>query len=501
MSSAHASRRPRPPFQRSTPMSLDGMETPLSESTPRFGNSQTSINLVARGMEEKPLPPTPRKPSSVYTVQSDGMEDIPKQSSSKALLPHQTTLQPIAYSASTLRVLDATSKRPKLTQNVQAHAVSDPIVEIRQSQRQYFEKTDAHSSHSPIQRMKSDFAAPSESIDKYLTAPKSGTKGAEGYASNYESLLHTRSSALPTFTPEPYSNYDYLPAPMSSRITDVVDRSLLPSPLSYSTPEEKQRPSSTFSSSSSDFEEFQIGIRNSLRAYARKVLHLPKTSLEGNDRKKSRSTATLETPRISASAGRLPSKNETVASPRRGSIQQGISNMYDTLAKLSKSSQQPNSTPAIDITDASKIRVPRGLRSPAIPMSPYQQLGKKAWQSSKSFKNSQSPSSKSARTSNFSNLPGERTSYFSNPPGERTSYFSNSLRADNSTVNSNASIAPIPSSMARKIASAIHTGTTQVENAMGLNKTSARLAKSERRREELKKMIVVIDSGHQNAGG
>lgn len=398
-------------------------------------------------------------------------------------------------------MLDVTSKRPKLAQDVQAHAISDPIVEMRQLQQQDLDKSESRWGPSTIQRIKSDFAIPAESINKHLTVPKTGTKGAEDYASNYESLLHTRSSALPTFTPSPYSDYDYLPSPMSPRITDVVDRSLLPSPLSYSVLEEKQRPSSTFSSSSSDSDGFQDSIRTSLRAYARKALHLPKRSLEGKNRKKASSTAASETSHISAGAGRLPIKNEPVAGPRRRSIQQGISNMYDTLAKLSITSQLPKSKPAIDITGATKTRVPRELRSPAIPVTPYQQLGKKAWQSSRSSKKSQSISSKSARTSYFSNPPGERTSYFSDPTGERTSYFSNSPREDNSAVKSNTSVATRPGSVAKKIASAIHTRTAQVENAMGLNKASTRATKSERRREELKKKIVVIGLGDQNARG
>lgn len=385
-----------------------------------------------------------------------------------------------------------------MAQDVQAHAISDPIVEMRQLQQQDLDTPDTHRGPSPIRRMKPDFVAPSESINKYLTVPKTVAKGAEDYASNYESLLHTRSSALPTFTPSPYSDYDYLPSPMSPRITDVVDRSLLPSPLSYSVLEEKQRPSSTFSSSSSGSDGFQNSIRTSLRVYARKALHLPKRSLEGKNRKKASLTAASETSHISARAGRLAIKNEPVAGPRRGSIQQGISNMYDTLAKLSITSQPLKSKPAIDNTGATKARVPRALRSPAIPVTQYQQLGKKAWQSSGSSKKSQPKSSKSARTSYFSNPPGERTSYFSDPTGERTSYFSNTPCEDNSAVKSNTSVATRPGSVAKKIASAIHTGTAQVENAMGLNKASTRVTKSERRREELKKKIVVIGLGDQN---
>lgn len=497
MPSAHASRHPLPLFQRSTSSSLIGMETPLSKSTPRLGNSQSSINLATQLMKEKPLPPTPRKTSSVYSVQRDGMKNVRTQTSSDALLPPHTTLQPTAYRASTSRVLEATSKRPKLTQDFQAHAISDPVLEMRQQQQQQqeFEKTDTRWRQSPIPRMESDFAAPSYSINKYLTASNNGTKGAEEYASNYESLLHTRSSALPIFTPEPYSNYDYLPSPMSPRITDVVDRSLLPLPLNYSTLEEQERPSSTFSSSSSDLDGFHNGIRGSLRAYARKALHLRKTELDGKDRKNTSSTLKSETSHVVALAARPFGKKEPVAVPRRGSIQQGISS---TLAKLSITSQQPRPKPVIDLTGATRTRVPRELRSPAIPVTPYQQLGKKAWQSSRSSKKSQSPSFKSARTSNVSHLPGEQTSYFSDPPGKRTSHSSSSPCGNNSTVKSNTSIATIPGSIAKKITSAFHTRTAKVDNAMESNKETTRLTKSEQRREELKKKIVVIRVGDRN---
>lgn len=489
MSSFQASRQTRPLFQPSPSSSLHGMETPLLKPTPCIG-AQSSINLVARDVEEKPLPPTPRKASSVYSVQYDGMNSVRKQSSSDALPPPHKTLQPTAYRASTSRVLDATSKRPKLAQDAQAHAISDPVLEMRQLQQQGLVKTDMHWSQSPMQRLKSDYTAPSESSNKYLTVPHNGARGAEEYASNYESLLHTRSAALPTFTPEPFSNYDYLPSPMSPRITDVVDRSLLPSPLSYSTLEEKQRPPSTFSSSSSDLDGFPNGIRNSLRAYARKAFHLSRTSLEGNNHKKTSSTALSATRHRNSFAARLPRKNEGVAGPRRGSIQQGISNIHDTLAKWSITPPQPRSKVTSNISGGTKIRVPRELRSPAIPVTPYQQLGKKAWQSSRPSKKSQSPSSRSAGTGYFSDPPGERTTYFSNSPGDR-----------NRTAQSNPSVATIPGSMVKKIASAFHAGTTQVENAMGLNKASPRLSKSERRREELKKKIVVVDLGDQTPGG
>lgn len=476
MSSTNASRQRQPLFQHSTSSSLSGMETPLFKPPPRLGNSHSSINLVAQGMAEKPLPPTPRTSSSIYSVQYDGRNNIRKQSSSDALLPPQTTLQPTAYRASTSKVLDARSKRPKLVQDVQAHAISDPILEKRRLQQQDIEKTETHWSQSPIQRMKSNFAAPSGSINESLAAPNNGTKGAEKYASHYESLLHTRSAALPTFTPEPYSDYDYLPSSMSPRITDVVDRSLLPPPLSYNTIEEMKRPSSAFSSSSSDLEGFQDGIGNSLRAYARKALHLRRTSFERDNRKKASSIATSD------------------AGPRRGSIQRGISSMHDTLAKFSITSQPPKSKGAMDINGATNTRVPRELWSPAIPITRYQQMGKKAWQSSRSSKRSksQTPSSKSGKTSYFSNPPGERTSYFSDPAGGGTSYFSNSAPENNSIAKFSPSLAARPGSMAKKIASAFHTGTTRVENAMGLNKPNTRLTQSERRREELKKKIVVI---------
>lgn len=489
MSSSHPSRQTRALFQPSPSSSLHGMETPLLISRPYLG-VQSSTNLVARDVGEKLLPPTPRKASSVYSVQFDGMNSVRKQTSSDALLQPHTTLQPTAYRASTSEVLDATLIRPKLAQDAQAHAISDPILEMRQLQQQGLVKTDMHWSQSPIQRMKSDYTGPSEFINKNLTVPRDGARGAEGYASNYESLLHTRSSALPTFTSEPFSNYDYLPSPMSPRITDVVDRSLLPLPLNYSTHEEKQRPHSTFSSSSSDLDDFPNGIRNSFQAYARKALHLWNTSLEGNNHKKASSAATSATRHRNSDAARFPRKNKPVAGPRRGSIQQGIFNIQDTLAKWSIASPQPRSTATSNIYGGTKIRVPRELRSPAIPVTPYQQLGKKAWQSSRPSKKSQSPSSRSARTGYLSDPPGERTTYLSNSPGDR-----------NSTAQSSPSVAAIPGSMVRKIASAFHAGTTQVENAMGLNKASPRLSKSERRREALKKMIVVVDSGDQTREG
>ncbi|MCJ1463662.1 hypothetical protein MMC07_002270 [Pseudocyphellaria aurata] len=471
------------------------METPLSKSTSSLGTSQNLTGLAAH-VDDKPLPPTPRKPSSVYSVQYDGMKNLHKPGSLETLQPPQTAFQPAAYRASTSKTLDAASNRPKMAGNDMVHAISDPILEMKQSQSQGLEKTNTHWSQSPIQRMNVTSASPSESINKYLTVPNSGTKGAKEYANSYESLLHARSSALTAFTPEPHSNYDYLPSPMSPRITDVVDRSLLPSPLTYSAFDEQQRPSSTFSSSSSDLDGFRTGINNSFRAYARRALNLPITSMEGKKRKKASSPETSK----KLKTGEF--QNEPVAGRRRGSVQQGISHMYDKFARMSIISQPPKSKAAISTTGANKIRAPRELRSPAIPVTRYQQLGKKAWQSTRSLKKSQSPIFKHARTSNVSNSLDEQTSYLSNPSGQRASYFSNLPREDKRLVKSscNTPVATIPVSMTKKIAFTFHNGITQVENAMGLNKASTRLTKSERRREELKKKIVVIKEGDRTAG-
>lgn len=447
MSSFPPPRRPWGPIHTFSSNSLSGMEIPLRKPTPypRYTNTSESI--------EKPLPPTPRKSSSVYSVQSE------------ALLP-DPILQPTAYRSSDSIVPKAPAIRRPLLYNQESHALSDPIIERRRAEREDLADLGIHSSQLLNQNPTLDFPAHPKTQTQELTEPNLHKPDAEQYASTYKSILHTRSSIIPNITTETYFNQAFLSVPISPRITDVVDESLVPPPLRYNTAIEDGRPSSYFSSSSdSSSDVYPSSIGESIRAYARKAFQLRKPHVAGKRKKAVKTTHSLNS--TLPSSRRRGSKIEQ----RRGSIQNGLSHMYTSLRKLSIPSSAPKATGS-----AKKRRLPRELRNPAIPITPYQQIGTKAWEkSNKSRKHSRLESGASTQS-----LISSREC-------------KTSAKTNNQTENQT----PRSAAVLNKITTAIHNGTVQVESAMGLNTKRDKPSKAELRREELKKKIVVVGLGKE----
>lgn len=466
------SRRPWDPFHSSPSGSLSGMETPISKPSLYFGPSSWSPYLVLDGAIEKPLPPTPRKPSSVYSLMHDEetagrMRNIPN-----APLPQDLLLQPTIYRSSTSIFPVMSTARPALLRYQQGHAVSDSILERRRVQREDLAELGIHSSQLLTQHPVSDTPAQIKPQTKGLQELDLQRRDADQYASTYESVLHTRSEFSPSFTSEPYSDYAYSSTEMSPRITDVVDQSLLPPPLRYSTVVGDSRSSSHFSSSSSSTEVIQSRVRDIFRTYARKALHLRTPAVAARPPKEDQNIPTMSTADWASSMLR---RGSSAAGQRRGSIQQGISHMYNSLRKLSITSALPKTA-----GNAKKVRLSRELRSPAIPVTSYQQMGTKAWErSSKSPKHSRPGS---AISNHF---------HFHFPPIEDKDSSGYDHRSGNEE--------PKPISLVNKLTNAFHNGTVQMETAIGLNKPRDRHSKAELRREELKKKIVVLGIGDQPA--
>ncbi|MCJ1374752.1 hypothetical protein MMC20_005984 [Loxospora ochrophaea] len=203
-------------------------------------------------------------------------------------------------------------------------------------------------------------------------------------AKEYRAAFSNRPITIPDYRTTQYrSEHDHPPTPLSARITDVVDHSLMPSPLRISQISRSERPSSHFSSSSSNADSIHDGIRGSFRAYARKVLNVPKASAEDTEKKRIMSVASAKYPHMNLDLTKR-SRLSSVASQGSASIQQGLSNMYDTLTSLSVGSSKAK--PTIDIASTKRKDIVRERRSPAIPVTPYQHLGRKAWETPKSPK-------------------------------------------------------------------------------------------------------------------
>ena len=365
----------RPPLQHETSSSspLNGMEKVIRRSSVPFDIFEDLIEKYL----DKPLPPTPRKPSSVYSTREEEIIDFygerrPRDETE----PAQIFLKPTNYSISTTRTWNTKPARPQL--NYQAHADSDSIVDRWHTRQRTDRPTEVRTASATSLRRSRSSRADDFAVANATNKPRKSTRKAETLANDYRDTLRKRLPAPPIIEAIPYyPENDFFPSPISATITDVVDHSLLPHPLSFSSLE-SERPSSHFSmtSSDSDTDGIHQGIRNSLKAYARKAFHLPNASAEQKETERIISIAEAKYPLMSPPSSRRPSRLGSIASQRRASIQQGLSHMYDTITtSLSIGSSKPNSS-----SEAQRsLRISRELRSPAIPTTAYQQLGPKAW--------------------------------------------------------------------------------------------------------------------------
>ncbi|KAL8999669.1 MAG: hypothetical protein Q9169_001486 [Polycauliona sp. 2 TL-2023] len=477
---------PRPILRRapSTNSSLAGMEQPLrSKETSPFEIYQDPIELyLDRVQLNKPLPPTPRKPSSVYSMHREDERESRQHRLQTDLLPSSVFLAPSTFRSSTSRIPDPAPIRPKLTREAQTHAVSDPIIELRRDQKEHRDT----STHLP--NLQQEWSIGTGSTAGTTPEHHSITNDmdrAKQHADNYTSVLHTRSSVLPGFMAGEYHvTQQQAISPMAPRITDVADQSLIPAPLRYTLYEESERPSSRFSSSSSEAGSHRDGIRNSLRGIARKAFH-----------HRAQSKTTDETDwaafdRYQERRGSTPRRQSRIGSlvgQRRASIQQSISGMYDTLASLTTPSKGTRPAPVVT-SGPSKAHKPR-IRSPAIPLTPYQMQGAKVWETS-------SKSSKKTSKPEMARSPGGSHVSLSSP--NKTSQIRFSTPEYGASAKGEKEKEPKTRSMVNRIASAFQSGTVQMESAVGLNTDRVKRTKSEKKRQELKGKIKVIGLGDQN---
>ena len=163
------------------------MAKPIFSTNPSFGFLEQSVST----QRQKPLPPTPRRPSSVYTQPSD--EAVPQKDSRTygSIVDHyfgNEVLQPKTYRESASKIPDQTSLRPKLLRDTETHAASEPIIQRRRAEQEQ----QIH---------------PEETLGANRNIHRSGN--AKQHAENYESVLHTRSEVLTSMVPDPfYSDQD-----------------------------------------------------------------------------------------------------------------------------------------------------------------------------------------------------------------------------------------------------------------------------------------------------
>ena len=307
----------------------------------------------------------------------------------ETLLPPKATYEPSTYRSSTSAVPGVLPSRPKPKRDASTQAVLQKPAVLK---------------IGPPESIFSEWRAPrfEELDDKQpgITAPveilakrsRATQHIAQQHANDYKSLL-PRASTFPTFEPEPmpesepesesdaepyYDTFNSLPAPMSPRITDVVDETLLPRPLRMSTAQYSST-SSRFSSSSSEHLAPKQGNRESLKSFAKKAFHSRKHSKE-------QKAQSLEVRADSNTSSKVSQADEqditsSMTASDRASIQRGIIDMYDTLtnlydpsnkyASLIESTSSPRPKPKVEFPPpkASVLHKERG--SPAIVITPH----------------------------------------------------------------------------------------------------------------------------------
>ena len=327
---------------------------------------------------DKPLPPTPprRKASSVYSSGHDNLIEaylglVTKDEGT----PSDIYLQPVIYSSNSPQILTGSASKRSAYQQ-QQEPLSAPLRLEHQPASAPRPK--------PMKGGPSDHRQPkpSPTLSEHI-AQETKVFDHAAVDRRYEAQRAVPPPRLPTPPGFKAVLYDAeqkrRPQPSSDRSKEAIDRSLVPPPLSLRKSQlSNDVESSHFSvsTSGSDDGSLHTGLRRSVRAYARKALHLHKTTPEEKETKRVMSVASAKYPLMDpSSTSRRPSKFGSLSSERRASIQQGLSNVYHGVAKISTWTALPGTS-----NKKNKDTIPRDLRSPAIPITPYQQHGPKAWE-------------------------------------------------------------------------------------------------------------------------
>ncbi|MCJ1336199.1 hypothetical protein MMC09_001475 [Bachmanniomyces sp. S44760] len=394
-------------------------------------DKETALEILQASAErsvEKPLPPLPaasRKSSSVYELEladmlvspasSNGLSPVSPATPSNEILPARVYLPPVSCS----QALHPRSRSPPLLEGPinynDSRTTSEPNIvqvpcglqlpngEVRLKSISYDVADQLSSKSLP------HFLRSSKLRDDVSSASASRPKMSPVQNGRQRERLSSPELHMPDrFT----SESDLSPLPVD--LMSDTNASLIPRALNPRTARVPYQASSRFSLWSADSEsthEAGSGVGESLKSFARKALFrdsVANSFEEDRGRPRTRSMDrnsdyfSQNIQRRKASSQPSPSTNMTQRG--RNSINQGINSMYDTLASLSLA-PPPKVAPKTTLTASTQIprglkaslslqttpngtRIPRELRSPAIQLSPYQELGPKVFETSKSPKGS-----------------------------------------------------------------------------------------------------------------
>ena len=416
--------------------------------------------------------------------------------------PPKIAYEPLKYRSSTSIVPDASPSRPKPRRDAKTQDVLQrPATLKSRLPESVFSEWKA-----PKYDEQDDWAEPRITVPIKVLAQKSRVTQhiAEQHADEYRSLL-PRISMLPSYEPEVEPYYDGLnsvPAPMSPRIIDVVDETLVPRPLRMSTALDSNT-SSHFSSSSDDLVALKEGTRESLRGRAKKAFRARKHSQEKGTRRQ----GDLDT---SSRLGNTEDRKQVMSMTpsERASIQKGIIDMYETLTNLydplnkysppAKLTPSSRAEPMMEPSPPKRRVLQKDHRSLTAPHTFYQKTREKAGEITDSPWSS--PQSKSARASWLTD------SLMGNTP--KRSHFSLSSKATSSD-GSHSSLLSAEKEKTKSYTFPRRSASSKKKIAaggkwkrvVGFERHKTKKTEGEKRREEMKKRIVVVRAATQESFG
>ena len=500
----------------SSSSSLNGMEIPTPKFPPTPKSPYQSYKPSRNGdyHNAKPLPPTPIYPSLKFlSPESSGASSVPSSRASYTvslssfytedvpptpkyapfrrdtlLPPPQPAFEPVTHRSSTSIIPDPPLSRLNLRRQAHTHEIlhkpaagkTGPPESIWSEWR------------APKYEEQEDTEDPTISVQNKILAQDSEQVqySAEQHADDYRSLL-AQGSRLPSFNsgaiPELLQS---LPGPMSPRITDVVDSSLMPEPLRMSIAFGSDT-SSYFSSSSSDVSGAEEENGGSLKSRAKKVFHSRQYS-QGNYIRKCMDLHH----RSKSPKNKERNKIISMTPSERASIQKGIIDLYDTVTSVydpwnkynasKKVGQSAQPKPAIEIPS-------EGHQSSALPMTPYPQQGPETTEAAES----PSPSPRSRPTSNSWQIESPsgkapRKSHFSISSTTSTCYGGQALSSAEKKKMKRYNFSPNDQSAVKG-----RSAKGKWKKAVTFDKRKGSKTEGEKRRESMKKKIVIVGAVDQ----
>ena len=380
------SRLTRPPFrfEHSSLASLGGLERvvpPVSLQLEYHGTYSES-DLY------KPLPPSPpRKASSVYSKEEiidyyiDRSPNGDRRPSNAFSFSPSIVLKP--------REQRSSVQRPQVQRENSSYSVSDSIAQLRRME-------DGSIGSSGTQSRQETYSHTLSTRTRASTVSRSPRShspvvDANELAKHYQAALPQTSQE---FLPITYgSGHSHSVPSTSANITQIVDQSLVPPPLhavsrtSSPTHSVSHISSKSLTITSSQPLSLPPQKQHSLSVYARRALKRPSISREEKEHERIMSIASAKYPYMAA-----PPTDSVSKTPqrRRSSVQDRLSNLYSNISHFSLSPSTQKSvhnrspmsivTPRTPVSPLTPGSGSSSHRSPAIPITPYQRLGTRAWE-------------------------------------------------------------------------------------------------------------------------